>query len=298
MKDAGLMTIGGTKVLRNADLLPLEDAQLKRAYPTIFQKKAIEGVSDNYGHVRTIDIINAMRDSGYELVEVRQSMRRDENRIPFTKHMVKLAPRDGKKLARVGDVVPQIVMLNSHDRSSGFHLHIGMFRLVCSNGLIVADSKLVEPIRVRHTTSMVEDIVKKSAILVKGADGVYKLREEMLGVKMTQKQAMEFATAACEFRPPRRAGVIDAPTLLTAKRAEDDVLNLWAVFNRVQENLVMGGTASVTSEGRNIRTKGIGRIERDVQVNSKLWELAMATLDGSVKPRKVKAKITAEELGI
>ena len=245
MKDAGLMTIGGTKVLRNPGLLPLEEGQLKRAYPTIFQKKAIEGVSDSYGHVSTIEIVRAMRDVGYELVEVRQSMRRDENKMPFTKHMLKMSPKDGKKLQRVGDVVPQIVMLNSHDRSSGFHLHIGMFRLVCSNGLIVADSSIVEPIKIRHTASMVEDIVKKSAILVKDADGIYKLREDMISRKMSQAEANKFALEATGFRPPRRKGFIDGPTLLTARRPEDDVLDLWHVFNRVQENLVMGGVNSV-----------------------------------------------------
>lgn len=274
--------IGATKILRNPDLLPLENAQLRKFCPAIFQRTPIDGVSDNYGHVRTIDIIDAMRDNGFDVSEVRQSNRRDENRMPFTKHLLRFNPRggDGKTVRpeQVGDVVPQVVMLNSHDRSSGFHLHIGMFRLVCSNGLIVSDSSLVEPLKVRHTSAMVGDIVQKAGVLVKGADGVYRLREEMLKVKLTQKQAIEFATAAMEFRPSRRRGVIDAATLLAPRRKEDELSNLWNVFNRVQENMVMGGTASTTVDGRHVVTRGIGRIERDVQVNSKLWELAVATL--------------------
>ena len=164
-----LIRIGGTSVLRNPDLMQLENGQLKRFAPTIFARKAIEGVSDSYGHVRTFDIIEAMRDNGYETMEVRQSQRRDEGRMAFTKHMLKFRKAGSvKTLLKRGDVIPQVVMLNSHDRSSGFHLYAGMYRVVCSNGLMVADGQFVEPIKIRHTVSMVADIVQRSAELDQG----------------------------------------------------------------------------------------------------------------------------------
>lgn len=296
-----LMRIGGTAVLRNPDLLPLEDGQLKRFAPTIFAKRPVEGVSDNYGFVNTHDIIKAMRDSGYACVEVRQSQRRDEERMPFTKHMLKFRSEGTiKALMKRGDVIPQVVMLNSHDRSSGFHLYFGMFRVLCSNGLIVSDGSLVEPIRVRHSLAMVQDIVNRSKELIKGADGVYALRENMLRTAMTDKQAVAFAVKALEHRPPRRAGVLDPKTLLEARRPEDARMDLWHVFNRVQENMMRGGAATVTEDGRKVTTKGIGRIERDVQVNSALWELAVSTgakLGGATTPRRTRARdMSADEV--
>jgi hypothetical protein len=96
---------------------------------------------------------------------------------------------------------------------------------------------------------------------------------------MNQKQAVQFATRALEHRPPRRAGVLEPATLLEARRPEDARMDLWHVFNRVQENMMRGGAATVTEDGRNVTTKGIGRIERDVQVNSALWTLAVESLN-------------------
>lgn len=288
MNDASLMRIGGTQVLRNPDLLPLEEPQLKRFAPTIFAKRGIDGVSDLYGHVSTIDIVRAMRDNGFECVEVRQSQRRDLSRMPWTKHMMKFKPKGTiKSFMKVGDVVPQAIMLNSHDRTSGFHLYMGMYRLVCSNGLIVSESSLVEPIRIRHSASLVKDVVERSQQLIKGADGVYELRSQMLKVGLSVAAMRQFATAALEFRPPRRSGLMDADTLLEVRRPDDKHNDLWHVFNRVQENMLRGGNATTTPEGRTVQTKGIGRIERDVQVNSALWGLAVSKLG----KRKVAAEM-------
>ncbi len=293
-----LLKIGGTRILRNPQLEPLEDAQLKRFAPTIFAKKAIQGVSESYGHVATFEIIEAMRDSGYACVEVRQSQRRDETRMPWTKHMLKFR-REGKlkTLMKAGDVVPQVIMLNSHDRSSGFHLYAGMYRLVCSNGLMVSDGQFVEPIKIRHSIHMISNIVERSRELIKGADGVYAIREQMLGIQLPEKQAIAFATRALDFRPPRRRGQLDPGTLLTVHRTEDKPNDLWHVFNRVQENMLRGGNETTTEGGRSVQTKGIGRIERDVQVNSALWGLAVETLNkaGGKTTRNKRAVVAAED---
>ena len=35
---------------------------------------------------------------------------------------------------------PELFLVNIHDRSSAYQLHAGIFRFVCSNGMILADS--------------------------------------------------------------------------------------------------------------------------------------------------------------
>jgi hypothetical protein len=295
-----VLKLGGTQILRNPGLEPLLDPQLKRFAPTIFQKSAIEGVSEQYGFVSTYEIIKAMREKGYECVEVRQSKRRAEEKMPWTKHMLKFKhPSTVKALLKRGDVIPQVVMLNSHDKSSGFHLYYGMFRLVCTNGLIVSAGDLVEPIKVRHNAKMVEGIVEKAREMLRGADHIYDVREKMLGVKMTEKEAIKFATDAILHRPPRRSGILLPETLLTVRRDEDKPNDLWHVFNRVQENMLHGGATTTTELGRNVQTKGIGRIERDVQVNAGLWNLAMEALSHRGKAptkRAAKKALTAAEV--
>lgn len=296
-----VMKIGATDVLRNPNLDAIDDKQLRAFSPAIFAKSGIEGVSDKYGFVSTISVINAMRESGFVPVEVRQSKRRDEAKMPWTKHMLKFRPDGTLKKVQVGDVVPQVVLLNSHDRSSGFHLIAGLYRLVCSNGLLVADGASVEPIRVPHTLRMVQDIVDKSRVLIKDVDGVYKLREDMLATELTKQQAMKFASRAMDARPPGRAGTLPVETLLEPRRAGDEAMDLWHVFNRVQENMLRGGniTTVTNADGRErqVQTRGIGRIERDVQVNSALWSLAVQTIAAAAKSSKaaVAAKKTSKK---
>lgn len=283
--------IGNTRVLRNPALDPLSDRQLKEFAPTIFAKGGIPGVSEKYGFVNTKLIIDAMRDSKFEVVEVRQSQRRDTGRMPFTKHMLKFRPAGIVGKLKRGDVVPQIVMLNSHDRSSGFHLYAGLFRLICENGLMVSDGAEVEPIKVPHTIRMVENVVDRSLELIRCADGVFRLRKDMLETQLSDKAALTFARNSLEFRPPRAAAL--APeTLLIPRRKEDEPNDLWHVFNRVQENMLRGGNETVTEDGRTVMTRGIGRIERDVQVNTRLWSLAVQTIEKARQSSKKAATNT------
>jgi hypothetical protein len=64
------------------------------------------------------------------------------------RHNLKLQPRD--TIARLGEFIPEVVQLNSHDRSSGYQLHAGLFRFVRANDLMVADS-LIASVRTQHT---------------------------------------------------------------------------------------------------------------------------------------------------
>ena len=279
--------VGNTQILRNANLDPLSDRQLKQFAPTIFAESGIEGVSERYGHVSTIDIINAMRKNGFEPVEVRQSKRRAEERMAYTKHMLKFRQKGDVRKLTVGDVVQQAVMLNSHDRSSGFHLYHGLFRLICSNGMLVGDSANVEPIKVHHTVRLVQDIVERSIALIEHGENVLDLRKTMLKTILNERQVNQFAVAALEFRPARRKGVMEPAALLEVRRPEDNKSDLWHIYNRVQENMLRAGNETATETGRMTRTRGIGRIERDVSVNTKLWSLAVQTIE---KARKAAAK--------
>lgn len=269
--------IGNTQVLRNPQLDPISDRQLKEFAPTIFAKGGMPGVSEKYGFVNTKTIIDAMRDHSFDIVEVRQSQRRDQERMPFTKHMLKFRPTGLIGKIKRGDVVPQVMMLNSHDRSSGFHLYAAMYRLICDNGMIVSDGAEVTPIKVHHTARMVENVVDRSLELIKCIDGVYRLRGDMLKTELTPKTALAFAKQAVTFRPPRTA-VLAPETLLIPRRKEDDKFDLWHVFNRIQENMLRGGNETTAEDGRVVMTRGIGRIERDVEVNTKLWSLAVQTI--------------------
>jgi hypothetical protein len=112
----------------------------------------------------------------------------------------------------------------------------------------------------------------------------------MLKTELTPKSALAFAKHAVTFRPPR-AAVLTPETLLIPRRKEDDKFDLWHVFNRIQENMLRGGNETTAEDGRVVMTRGIGRIERDVEVNTKLWSLAVQTIaKAQSSSRKAPAK--------
>nr|QTX14453.1 UPF0380 proteins YafZ and homologs [Klebsiella pneumoniae] len=73
-----------------------------------------------------------------------QSRVRDEDKRGHTKHMVRLRREGTNK----GTEVPEIILLNSHDGSSSYQMIPGMFRFVCTNGLVCGTS--FGEIRVPH----------------------------------------------------------------------------------------------------------------------------------------------------
>lgn len=67
---------------------------------------------------------------------------------------------------------------------------------------------------------------------------------------------------------------IAADQLLTPRRYEDRVDDLWSTFNRVQENMTKGGVPGRTRKGRSTRTRSINGIDQNVKINRALWILA------------------------
>src|ERR1700751_6461233 len=47
-------------------------------------------------------------------------------------------------------VRPEVVLVNSHDKSSAYQLHCGLFRLVCTNGMVVSDGTF-QRISIKHS---------------------------------------------------------------------------------------------------------------------------------------------------
>lgn len=288
--------IAGDLRYANAKLLPLEDAELKKLCPAAFAAAPRSDVSARYGFVSTIELIHAMRKAGFVPTQVNSYMRRATDAKGFTKHMIRFRPAGDMKKITVGDVAPQIVLINSHDRSSQFHLMGGLWRYVCENGLMVSDSAHVVPLVVRHTVNAVDGLLDATGKLIMAQKLVFDHVDTMKSTTLNDKQARLFAEQALALRP-ERAGVIDSQELLTVRRPEDEGMDLWRVFNRTQENLMRGGMHGVTANKRAIVTRGITSINADITLNQGLWHLAMEAISkaqtSAAKATKAVAKKAA-----
>jgi hypothetical protein len=103
--------------------------------------------------------------------------------------------------------------------------------------------------------------------------------EAMKALTLKPEEERAFATAALALRYGERTegqppAPITAEQLVEARRSEDLAQNLWTTFQRVQENVVRGGQSGRSTQGRRIRTREIGSIDRGVSLNRALWVLA------------------------
>ena len=107
--------------------------------------------------------------------------------------------------------------------------------------------------------------------------------EAMKALPLEPREEIAFATAALALRFGERAveeggGHVPAPVtaeqLNEARRIEDVGHNLWATFQRVQENTMRGGQPGRSARGRRMRTRPVASIDRGVGLNRALWMLA------------------------
>jgi hypothetical protein len=72
---------------------------------------------------------------------------------------------DVSQSSAVGDVIPEVLLINSHGGTSAYKLIAGLYRLICSNGLMVSDGE-IESISVTHKGDVLKDVVEGSYKLI------------------------------------------------------------------------------------------------------------------------------------
>lgn len=107
---------------------------LRTLTPSVFASTPWQGMSQSYRFIPTADVLDMMAEQGLRVTSARQSRSRIEGKAPFTRHMLRLR-HDSFLDAR--EEVPEVVLVNSHDRTSAYRVFSGVFRLVCENGMIV-----------------------------------------------------------------------------------------------------------------------------------------------------------------
>jgi hypothetical protein len=155
-----------------------------------------------------------------------------------------------------------------------YQLRVGIFRVVCTNGLIVSMGSFPS-FRAAHRGDIVEEVVAR-ALDISERFGVLASQVERMEERILPKyEQIAFAERALAVRFPEPVESGIQPTqLLTCRRVDDLGNDLWSVLNKVQENLLRGGLIRMAASGRRARTRRITSIREDLRINSRLWELA------------------------
>jgi len=255
----------------------LQDQDLRMNAPSVFANQAWAENSQSYRFLPTITVVNALRDSGYNLVKATQSACRIDGKGEFTKHMLRLRHSSHMNPLNIGDEVPEIVLVNSHDRTSAFKLMLGIFRLVCSNGMVVA-SQRIESLSVRHMGSdnLLNEIIDVTAEIINEAPKAIEQINRFKNIPLTPDEQLAFASGARELLPTSIN--IQPSRLLTVRRYDDrensdGSRDVWKTSNIIQENMIRGGIRGVNANNRLMRTRAVKSVQGDININKALWKL-------------------------
>ena len=262
----------------------LEDMQLRAQAPSIFAAGPMAGVSGRYTFVPTARIVSGLRDHDWVPVAVEEQRIRAEARRGFQKHLIRF--RLAAQMESLEEWNVELVLLNSHDAGCAYQLHAGLYRRICSNGLVLS-SESFEAIRFRHSGLEPEEVVTASFRLIEYMPRVGELVQQFRDHTLAPDEARRFAEHALLLRYPSLAEApVDAETLLQARRPEDEGNDVWHVVNRCQEALVRGGVSDLRHDarGRLRSIRALRGIDSKVTLNKALWGLAERVTHGETLP--------------
>lgn len=259
----------------------LKPEGIRQAAPSVYAEHARPGVSEHYSFISTVEVIELLRNDGWEPVKVREQRVRLMEKIGFQLHEVRFARRvDLGSVAKVGQMRPEMILQNSHDGTRAYRIDAGLFRLVCSNGLVVADAEFAK-VCIRHSRTAPETFRAAAKAVAESAPRVAEVIERWRQVSLSPAAKVEFARRASMLRwhPEQPIAKSVTPAMLvTPQRGDDSRDDLWTVFNVVQEHLVRGGDSYRTLQpGHPVRrgmTRPIMGLQQGQALNKQLWELA------------------------
>ena len=245
---------------------PLSDDQIARVAPSVFAESKHDSRSARYAYISTGQMLQALRQNGFQPFAVCQAKTRLADRQEFTKHMLRLRHPDTINAAEAFEVT----LINSHDGACAYQMMAGLLNFVCFNGLVCG--REVEEVRVRHTAKAIDEVVDGAFTILERAPLITASIDAFKSTQLTIQECQAFARGALQLKydEPKDSPIV-AEDLLTVRHREQADRTLWNVMNVAQENLIRGGLRGRTANGRNTTTRPVNGIDGDVKLNRALW---------------------------
>ena len=233
---------------------------LRQRVPAIFTKTPSPKVSNRYSFADSEYYLQKFIDADWFIHSARQVSKSE-----YAPHQVILRNKD---IATVGDLLPQLIFTNSHNGIKKMTMDTGIYRLVCSNGLVVPTS-ITQSLSIKHidlgdstTDTIVNSFYEKIPIIMNNID---RMRNKIL----TNDEIDNFTYNALQIRFINAVG-ININDVVKPSRIEDYSDDLWTIFNVVQEKLIRGGIQLPSKR----HSRPINNFVNDNDINTKLWQLA------------------------
>ena len=252
----------------------LSQDEIKRSAPSVFTKTAFDSLSSKYTHIPTSQVIEDMAKLNFFVTECKEIKAR--KRVGFQKHLLIFRNPDLVINGEDGDVIhPQILISNSHDGSSSFIFQSGLFRRICSNGLVVSTQDF-DKLKIRHMNYTFEELQDKIKFMVEQLPLTVESMNKMKSTQLNEDQARDLAKRSLTARFDESevdALNIDLDALLDPIRPEDRSNDLFTVFNRIQEK-ILGGDFNYMSGTKIRKARKVKNFQQDIKINAHLYAVA------------------------
>ncbi len=251
---------------------PLTNEQLKAKAPSLFQDQPYHEVSSKYHFIPTIEIIEQLRAENWYPVTVNEAGVRDLSKNGFQQHYVRF--QHFSDLINPNANVVELLLFNSHDRSMSFSISAGVYRYICSNGLIIADS-VFEAYKIKHLGERENDVINAVANITAIKPKLLSKISKFESITLNQNEKESFLQSALPLRFENHLELDNPNELLTPLRVEDKNDDLYTVLNILQENFLSSKVSGYNKEtNRRFTSKQITSISKDVEINKGLWDIA------------------------
>jgi hypothetical protein len=254
-------------------------------------------VSDKYIQANTATVIEDLGKLGWYPTDAKQcrpkkgsSGIRSFHMISFQNPNVKICKpvtdADGNT-SEIVDSYPRIILTNSHDGFNSFKFMVGLFRLICSNGLVLCSDQFAN-LSIRHMNYDFETLRVMVNDIVENVPHVVCTMNQMKNTFLNENDMKELATSVVKIRKEldeNQQFDIDEDTImdiLNPVRDEDTGNDLWTIFNVCQEKMIKGGFQASGKNNKMRKQRSITSIKKDIDYNQQLWNLAMNYLPATV----------------
>ena len=280
----------------STDFLSMDD--LRKACPAAFKTTPTNpDVSERYVHANTATVVEDLAKLGWYPVQAKQCRPKKNSKGIRSFHMIAFQNPDVKICKPVTDVTgetteivdsyPRIILTNSHDGFNSFKFMVGLFRLVCSNGLVMCSDEMVN-MSIRHINYDFEALRLVVTNAIEQVPYIVNTMNTMKNTKLSEAEKKELATAVVKIRKDveddEKFSIDEATVMdiLEPVRDEDNSDDLWTVFNICQEKMIKGGFQSTGKNDKVRKQRKITSIKKDVEYNQRLWEIATRFMPATV----------------
>jgi hypothetical protein len=214
----------------------------------------VQRIKQKEFYIPTLDVITKLQDEGWKISGVAEQ--RGKNR-KITSNYVQLQHPDFaiKNSKGKDEAFTSITLSNSCNGAKPLQMSLGMFRQVCSNGMVTYDQH-AESQNIKHIEINARNLDRFVNSMNGKANKLLAEVNEMKHKGLSLEDMRKLAGEAASLRYTN-LDEINIDDLFAVNRVEDESNDLWTVFNRIQENL----------------THDVKNMNEDIRLNQQLFSL-------------------------